>query len=517
MRSLEQTVKLVPPQARISQRISDWLAIGACMAFPIAVSLFFLLNQSLRLDESQSLWQTSRGFMDILSTVATDVHVPLYHFLLHVWRLFVGDTVPFDRMLSLVLFVSSIPVFYVLGVRAYDRDTAFFATFLFSISPFMNWYANEIRMYTLFTLLVIINQYFFLRLFRERPQSDHAWAGYALSALFGIYSHYFFFLNLGAQIIFYAIYRKLFAQGSLARFAFCASLVIAAFAPWVLFVIHIGQFGFQQPLLGKPSFVDFFNAFGQFIFGFHDDAINTFILSLWPLLVLLGLFSLRRSAGTKPETVFFLIVVACSAGIAFVASILVSPIFVSRYLIFLLPSLYLILANLFSLYPPGMRAIVQTSAICLVLLSLGAEIWSSATPVKENYREAATYLNAHVTPQDSVIVSAPFTIYPIQYYYKGSVPLATIPQWNQYAYGPIPAFNAAELAQQVNSITAGSQNVYVVLSYDQGYEKALKDYFESHYQLLDSENFSNDLSVYAYRLRYNTPLSAIPFTAATKH
>ncbi|MDE1924804.1 MAG: hypothetical protein KGH79_01315 [Patescibacteria group bacterium] len=50
--------------------------------------------------------------------------------------------------------------------------------------------------------------------------------------------------------------------------------------------------------------------------------------------------------------------------------------------------------------------------------------------------------------------------------------------------------------------------MYVLLSYDQGYEKNIKDYFDAHYQQILSINFSQDLNLYEYRLRYDTGVTA---------
>ena len=80
-----------------------------------ALAYFFFFNQSLRLDESQSLWQTGRSAADILTIVAQDVHVPLYHEILHFWRIVVGDTVEYARLLSLLFYIASIPALYALG------------------------------------------------------------------------------------------------------------------------------------------------------------------------------------------------------------------------------------------------------------------------------------------------------------------------------------------------------------------------------------------------------------------
>ena len=74
------------------------------VAFVIALSLLFFSTQSLRLDESQSLWQVSHTPLKILYIVSQDVHVPLYHFLLYTWQYFLGNAVAAARQLSLIFF-----------------------------------------------------------------------------------------------------------------------------------------------------------------------------------------------------------------------------------------------------------------------------------------------------------------------------------------------------------------------------------------------------------------------------
>lgn len=479
------------------------------MLIPVALSAFFFMGQSLRLDEAQSLWQSSRGFTNIFTIVAGDVHVPLYHLILHWWRLYVADGVVAARALSLIFFVASIPALYLLGALAYSRRVALFACLIFALSPFMNWYGNEIRMYTLFTLLIILNQYFYLRIMKDERPSDHLWAGYLLTAIVGVFTHYFFFLSLAAQALFYFLRRGLFPQGSLRRFIFCAAVVAAVFAPWAWYVLHLGVAGFSEPSLPVPSSVNVFSAFSQFIIGFQSDAVNTVFLSLWPLAIILGLFALRRGERLEAATEYFIATILVSFGIAFFGSFLVAPVFVSRYLIFTIPSLYLIIGSLLEAYAPSFGRAGRGALVALMLVMLAVEIYNPAMPVKENYEQAAQFLNTHVTAQDAVVLSAPFTVYPLQYYYTGPSPIQTLPIWNQYAFGAIPAFSESALPQQVASTTAAAQNVYLLLSYDQGYEKNIHDYFDSHYQKLYQQTFSDDLTLYVYKLRYDTGASAI--------
>jgi mannosyltransferase len=493
------------------------VALLACAGVPLLLSYFFFINQSLRLDESQSLWQTSRSVGAIITVVAGDVHVPLYHFLLHFWQIFMGGTLASARLLSLLFYCLSIPALYLLGSLLFTRRVGLYAAFLFSISPFMNWYGNEVRMYTLFTFLVIVNQYIFVRIWKSSKdgsqdgtqRQDHLFAWYIITAVLGVFTHYFFFLNLLAQTVFYFLRRSLFPKNALRRFIFAALVVGGLFLPWVWYVFRLGTAGFQDPSLAAPSSVDIFNALAEFLFGFQNDNINTFFLSLWPITVILALLTLRRKRESKPETEYLLLTVLVSFGTAIIVSLSIAPVFVSRYLVFTIPALYLLLASLFTLYQPRFAHAMRWGLAALMVAMLLFEVWSPTTPVKENYEQAVAYLNLHTTPQDTILISVPFTIYPIQYYYRGSSPIQTIPIWNRYEFGPIPDFDGGKLPQQVAQATDGSQNVYLVLSYNQGYEQAIKDYFDSHYQRVFAQQFSKDLNVYVYKLRYDTKTSAL--------
>lgn len=486
-------------------RINTFVWLELMMLFCVGLSLFFLSGQSLRLDEAQSLWQSGRSVPGILNLVAEDVHVPLYHVILHYWRLVLGDGVLTARLLSLLFYLASIPALYALGELAYSRKIGLFAALLLTVSPFMNWYGNEIRMYTLFTFLTILNQYFFISLWKR---SDHwSWLGYFATALLGVYSHYFFFVVLTVQAVFYLFRRDLFPKGSFVRLAAVALIVLVAFAPWAWDVWSQGLAGNQEPVLPAPTTVNLFSTFAQFLFGFQDDHLNTFMLSLWPIAVILGLLSLRKNMRPSLETEYFVTTILVSVAVMFVGSLLVQPVFVSRYLIFTVPSLFLVLSSVFNAYAPRLRRVATVGLVSLMLIMLAVEIWSPATPVKEDYRAATDYLNTHAAAQDVVVVSAPFTLYPVEYYYRGDAPLSSLPIWNQYAHGAIPAYSASELQSDATTLTNAHQYLWLLLSYDQGYNADVKDYFDTHYERVFEKNFSPGLDLYVYKLRYDTPLS----------
>lgn len=475
------------------------------------LSLLFFSAQSLRLDEAQSLWQSGRSPGEIITIVGQDVHVPLYHELLHFWRLIMGDSVAAARGFSLLFYLLSIPAIYLLGTRAYGRTAGLIGAGLLALSPFMNWYGGEVRMYTLFIFLAICNHYAFLRLWSSHTPTtvagrEHAWAWYILTALLGIYTHYFFALLLATQALFFFVRRTVFPAGSLRRFVVAGAIVCGAFLPWALYVLVQGQAQNASPVLTAPTTVDLFNTVAQLVLGFHSDHLNTVLLSLWPVVLLAGFLALRRGRAWAPETEYFALSVIVPLSVVFAVSF-VRPLFVSRYLIFTVPPLYLVLVSLFNAYPGRARVVAHTALLSAMALMLAVEIASPTTPLKENYREAVLYLHSHARAQDVIAVSAPFTVYPIEYYYRGEAALATLPAWDRYQFGAIPTFDESRLPQDVEAATAGHQNIWLLLSYDQGYEGKIKDYFDQHYEKLSEESFSPGLNLYQYKVRYDTPLA----------
>lgn len=470
------------------------------MAAAVLVSFFFYLDLSLRLDEAQSLWQTRQSFEGIANTIAQDVHVPLYHVLLHIWQVFLGSDVSTARALSLIFFVLNIPAFFMLARLAYNRSVAFFSTFLFALSPFMNWYGSEIRMYSLFSLLITLNYYFFLRIYKGG--SIGSWVGYTLTAVLGVYTHYFFFFAFATELVFYLFNRSRFPDKSLKRFLTSMGIVALSFIPWVLFVLSRSSLADMSPLLSTPTSIDIFNALTQFIVGFQTDAVNTILISLWPLTILLVFLGLRKNSRITKESVFFILAVTVPLFIAFAVSILYRPVFLSRYLILALPPLFLIVSSLVLSYPKRLSQVFQVAMIGVVMTTLTIQGYSKETPVKEDYRSVTEYLNNETTPRDVVVLSAPFTVYPFEYYYTGLGSIATIPNWDRVKPGPIPNFSSETIDEEVENITENRNRLFLLLSYDQGYESEVRDYFENNYERLDHRKVSHDLNLYVYRISY---------------
>jgi mannosyltransferase len=484
--------------------ISNKVFLGGLMLLAMALGIAVLFSQSLRLDEAQSLWQTSHSLSGMLKVVASDVHVPLYHIVLHFWEMFFSNDVAAARSLSLIFFVLTIPAVYFLAELAFDQSIARFSALLVALSPFLNWYGSEIRMYSMFTFIMVLNQYFFLKLFKEGKSNRGVWVGYTITAILGSFTHYFFLLGLLAQAVFFLFNMKRFRGGSLARLVVVAGLVTVVLGGWLFYVNHVGAIGNSKPHLIAPTSINLFNTFSQFVFGFQDDHLNTLILSLWPFSVLLAFMTLNKAGKINANTSYFFLAAFLPIIVAFVISITIQPLFLTRYLILTIPSFYIFLSWLFSIYPPRVGQVFRIVLIACMIVTFVNQAAAADTPVKENFREVSEYLNQNVQAQDVVVVSAPFTIYPIEYYYRGPASITTLPIWNRYQQGAIPAFSDDNLPKEVEEIKGDHRKAWVVLSYDQGYEEKIRIYLDTHLERVDKKEFSPGLALYVYKLRYDS-------------
>ncbi|MES2985549.1 MAG: glycosyltransferase family 39 protein [Patescibacteria group bacterium] len=486
----------------ISQFIKKYqtqCAIALAMLFACVVSISFFMGKSLRLDEAQSLFQTNGTFLGTIRIIAGDIHLPVYFISLQVWQSLFGDSLLAIRSLSLVFLLCSLPFIYLLGKETYGKKVGMITVMLCALSPFLQWFGAETRMYTVLFLITILNQLFFVRLWNNSEK--RSWFLYALTVIIGVYTHFFFALLLIAQALFFLMNRDLFPEGSFKKFIFTASGALTTLGLWFV-VRHIVGSTNSAPNLTAPTSIDIFNLFSNFMIGFQSDTVNTFFLALWPIVVLFGFTFLTKKHTVLPQTKYFLITFFVPATLAFVVSITFKPLFLSRYLIIILPSLYLLVVHFLNFYPAKVFRYLITAIVILLLYMLSLEAFSPEVPTHENFRGAAEYVAEHAKANDAFIVSAPFITYPVEYYYKGDTQLMTFPIWKRFEdIKKVPDFSEQYMIDTFTAWSKDYARFYVLLGYDQGYEKNIQEYLDNTYERIEVKNFSPHLNLYVYKVK----------------
>lgn len=188
----------------------------------MALGVFFiLLGLYLRIHnlEAFSFWtdegltplRSGYAISEILSNrviiqegITQDTHPPLYYLILHISRLFLGETDFAYRYPSVLAGVLLIPFLFQFGKKLKNKQVGLVASFLVAINPLQIWYANEARMYTLFVLLTAVTTYLLWRtLTQPRLPLNRMLFLYGLSASLAFYTHYTAVFIIGIQLLFW--------------------------------------------------------------------------------------------------------------------------------------------------------------------------------------------------------------------------------------------------------------------------------------------------------------------------
>ena len=127
------------------------LLMGASLALRIGT-----LDAGYWIDEGIAVGIASHDLADIPRVLGQDGNPPLYYLLLHGWMQVFGTTEAATRALSLVFALLAIPVSFWAGAALFDRRAGALAAAGAAGSPFLTYYAQETRMYSLVVLLSIL-------------------------------------------------------------------------------------------------------------------------------------------------------------------------------------------------------------------------------------------------------------------------------------------------------------------------------------------------------------------------
>ncbi len=137
------------------------------------IFFFCLLGFGLRLqrlnfqplwgDEGWSIYFAAQSLPQLLALTAIDIHPPLYYLLLQGWLGLTGFGAETARFFSVVTGTALIPVVALLGRRLLGGRGGLVAAGIVAVMPMAVYYAQEVRMYGLVTLLGALSTYCFIR------------------------------------------------------------------------------------------------------------------------------------------------------------------------------------------------------------------------------------------------------------------------------------------------------------------------------------------------------------------
>ncbi|MDY3051702.1 MAG: hypothetical protein SOR89_00745 [Ndongobacter sp.] len=294
-------------------------------------------NGSIWADEAYSLRIIQYSYRDIIAMCAADVHPPLYYLGL---RFVVGlgshlssgyyATVVIGKLFSLLPYVLlSILCWRRLRESKIHRVLALLCIFGM---PQLLPYTVEIRMYG-WALLFVSASFLSARDIMREPSRQRAWLSLVLFSVLSAYTHDFALVAMAMVWFSLFLWVAVWQRGEWKRLCLFGALTALLFFPW--FVILLRQVGsVSESYWIEPMTLHTVHSFSWFIFAG--------LLCYIPWLLLIGLVGRRELSGRAIFTSGFgvlipLMTIAVGVG----ASLLIRPVFIARYMVPGLASLWI--------------------------------------------------------------------------------------------------------------------------------------------------------------------------------
>jgi mannosyltransferase len=139
-------------------------ALIALVALAAGVRLWRIGHQSFWLDETFTAMLVDRDLWGMLKGVRETESTPhLYYLLAWAWSRVFGDGEAALRSMSALFGIATVPVAYAAARELFSHRAALIGAALVAVNPWLVWYSQEARAYSLFVLLATASLLFFLR------------------------------------------------------------------------------------------------------------------------------------------------------------------------------------------------------------------------------------------------------------------------------------------------------------------------------------------------------------------
>ncbi|MEH1919137.1 glycosyltransferase family 39 protein [Nostoc sp.] len=163
-------------------------------------------------------------------------HPPLYFVMANLWVQCFGNTVAATRSFSAFISLLVFPALYWLCQELFQsKIVGLVAIAIIAVSPFHLVYAQEARMYSFYTLNILLSSAALLRAIRLNTKPS--WSIYFVTLLLGFYTNLLFSLVAIGQGIYVAVNQGLRAKKILIPYLSTLLAGILAFLPWLFLII----------------------------------------------------------------------------------------------------------------------------------------------------------------------------------------------------------------------------------------------------------------------------------------
>lgn len=470
----------------VRSSIRNHLLLIVIFLVGLALRIYDLGSESIWYDEAISIAVAKLGLIDQISWsyLQNDNNPLLYYELLHFWVWIFGDSELVVRVPSALFGSFSILAIYMVGRLTFNKKVGLIAALILATSVFHIKYSQEARAYSLLAFLTLLSFYYYLKII----SSDRRLYvfGYLLSSVLMLYTHYYGFLILAVQnIFFFGNYLKTRDLGALSLRKWLTYQIILGvlYLPgFVLFAKHAvaiqGGFWLPEPTLSSIT---------RIFVVYSGSLLLCLVLVIFSLLSFLSFRRLKNSSDAdnlilSKSNRFYLVLLWLFVPILlpFLLSLFSTPILLYRYLIAASLAFYLLAA--IGMVLNGKRTLIFISVFLIIVLSsLNLEKYYGSVD-KYQWRETISFVEDNASSGDYIAVFPRFEIESANYYKKRD--------------------NVHYLAMSDELIIVsdiGNKNLWFILA-DHAFtrRKAFEKVMNERYKLVDQKKYKS-LNLYKYR------------------
>ena len=500
----------------MDRRILQRGALLVVLILAFATRISGLTAQSLWRDEVDAL---RFAYLPVTTLVSNFVRPgwngPLFYVLLRAWVAVAGRSELALRYFSLCFGLLGVALTYRLGRAWFSPFIGGLAALLMACSPYMVWYGQEAKMYALLCTLVLVA----LFLYRRALQGGdwRAWVAVLVLTYVTVAVHIMGALVVPVMVALFCVWWPVSrAQWRQALLVLAAIVLPGAVAlPWV-FPVLIGGADIGHRFVNLLGMVNMMlHAFSRGITSTYREwpmGLALFALlagvALWPDASFLSwmLFPQhgdhrRSSAGVKRERANVLALVSWMAVpvVGLYAISLRVPMFLDRYLIWIGPAFYLLVARGLDQIRRRSRLVFICCLVAMLGLNGGGVIQQSTTSIKSDFRTAAAYVRQHRQPDELILFHISYVRFTFEYYHGDSGPSADGVATDQQT-------TESAVDAQLRQRTAGYDVVWLVLSEPEMWDRRgmTEAWLEKHAAAEMRADLTR-VSVVKYRISSNLP------------
>jgi mannosyltransferase len=360
--------------------------INAALVIP------FLTSRSFWVDEGftyQIVVASEERFAEALATYPT---MPLYYAVLSGWVPIFGTSELAMRSFSALCSIATGPLTYLATRRSLGQPHALLAASLVAANPLVVWYGSEARGYALSLLLTVVAAAFLLRGLNTWRAGD--WGAFVIAAILAVYAQLTALLVIAAFGLASLLHPE--ARRRWRRLGTVGVILAASTGPLVL------TMAINAP--GTASWAAH-NTVGRLITTLTEALPPLLHLALVCLTIGIPLVAawavLTRVDLRRRWSVLFPIVwLIAPLWLMTVYALLISPAFVIRYFLGVVPAAAILAAIVIARFPR--RAGLVASALVLAASAVSAIVWEPGSV--EDWGLASEYVARSAEPGDGLLV-----------------------------------------------------------------------------------------------------------------